>query len=435
MPIDIPSSAAEVDSRAKADVERELQQSNPFLKNSWLGAIVTAFSFRIYDFYLQLNIAVKQNFPDTATGEFLTRWAAIWGKQLTAATQATGNCVATGTLASTIPSGTTLSVSGVGDYDSTAAVDITAKTETIATLTRSGTTVTATTDSDHNLANNVSVTISGASDSAYNITAPVTVTAADEFQYEIVGTPSNEGSGSSAAFDTALIPIESVDFGLLLNLDAGTQLTLQSPIAGVDDTFTVEFGAIGGGSDIETEDSLRLRLLDRIQNPVANFNIAAIVEKAKEVSGVTRVFVQPVTPATGDVTIYFMRDNDVDPIPSAGEVTTTKNKILEIKPVNTSDAQVIVAAPTAVTTAYTFTALVPDTATTRTSITANLQQFYDENTSVGVDIEEDAYRGAIFNTVDTTTGDTVTSFTLSAPTGDITITSAQIGVLGTITYP
>ena len=66
--LNIPDSADEVVARSKADVQRELQQSNPFLKNSWLGAIVTGAANRIFDFYIQLNIAIRESFPDTATG-------------------------------------------------------------------------------------------------------------------------------------------------------------------------------------------------------------------------------------------------------------------------------------------------------------------------------------------------------------------------------
>jgi len=71
----------------------------------------------------------------------------------------------------------------------------------------------------------------------------------------------------------------------------------------------------------------------------------------------------------------------------------------------------------------------------QTAITANLQQFFKESTTVGVDVDEDAYRSAIFNTVDTATGDTVSTFGLSAPSGDVTIASGEIGALGSIVYP
>ena len=434
--LDLPESAVEVVKRAKADVQRELQSANPFLKNSWLGAIVTAAANRIYDFYLQLNIAIRESFPDTATGAFLTRWAAIWGKQILPATKSTGTIVATGTVGSSIPAGTVVAVSGVGNYTSTVSATIAASTININDLTRSGATATATTASDHGLADGVSVTISGASNAEYNTTADITVTAANEFQYAITGSPPNEiGTSATAAFTIASVPVQSDEFGTAYNIDSGTQFRLQSPIIGVDDILVSNFDAIGGGSDQETESELRARMLDRIQNPVAHFNVAAITEKAKEVSGVTRVFVQEITPALGQVTIYFMRDNDVNPIPVGADVANVKSKILEIKPANTDDDDVIVNAPTGVPVDFTLSALAPNTTTMQTAISANLRQFFDSRTSVGVNIDEDAYRAAIFNTVDTVTGDTVQTFALSTPAGDVVIAAGEIGILGTVTYP
>lgn len=434
--IDIPESAEEVEARSKADVQRELDQSNPFLKNSWLGAIVTGAANRIFDFYLQLTAAIVQSFPDSAFGSFLIRWAAIWGKQLLPASKSNGIAVATGTATSIIASGTILVVSGVGNFLSTASATISAQTINIDDLTRAGTTVTAKTTSDHGLADGVSTTIAGAASSEYNVTAVITVISSDEFQYEIIGTPPNEiGTSATASFTTASVPVESEDFGAETNLDAGTKLKLQSPIVGVDDTMTVDFGAVGGGTDQETEASLRSRMLDRIQNPVAHFNVAAITEKAKEIAGVTRVFVQEVTPAIGQVTIYFMRDNDENPIPTGSEVNTVKDNILTIKPANTADSDVIVLAPAGVDVDFTFSAISPNTSTMQQAVTANLRQFFDERTSVGVDIDEDAYRSAIFNTVDTVTGAVVQTFTLSLPIGDVAIATGEIGVLGNVVYP
>ena len=436
MPLNLPESAQEVEARSKADMQRELLDSNPFLKNSWLGAIVTASAFRIFDFYIQLKAALRENFPDTATGEFLVRWAAIWGKQKQAATQSNGNIVATGTAGSTILQGIILNVSGVGDFITTAERSIVASTVAINDLTRVGQTVTAITASDHNLANGVSVTHAGAANAEYNITALITVTGTDAYQYQIVGTPSDEiGTSATASFTTASIPVESVDFGILFDLSAGTKLQLQSPITGVDDTLTVDFNEIGGGTDQETDDGLRSRLLDRIQNPVAHFNVSEITERAKTVPGVTRVFIQEATPDLGQVTIHFMRDNDLNPIPVGSEVTKVKDKIIEIKPANTATVDVIVLAPIGVPVDFTFSALTPNTPTMQTAIDLNLRQFFDERTSVGVNIDEDAYRAAIFNTVDTVTGDRVLTFGLTIPAGDVTIAAGEIGILGLTVYP
>lgn len=436
MSLDIPETASEVDARSKADVQRELAQSNPFLKNSWLGAIVTAAANRIFDFYLQLKAAIRESFPDTATGDFLIRWAAIWGKTLTAASKSSGNVVATGVATSVIPSATTMTVTGVGDFVSTSAVTISNQVLNLVDITRSGQTATAKFAASHNLASGVSVAHAGAANTEYNGVFDITVTADDEYQFAVTGSPPDEiGSSATSSFTTASVPVESVEFGATVNLSAGTQLSLQSPIIGVDDTLTVDFGEIAGGTDQETETSLRTRMLDRIHSPVAHFNVSDITEEAKKIPGVTRVFVQEITPAVGQVTIYFMRDNDTNPIPAASEVTKVKDQILTIKPANTGDADVIVSAPTGVVVDFTFTALTPNTSTMRDAVSSNLRQFFDERTEVGVNIDEDAYRSAIFNTVDTVTGDLISTFTLPSPSGDVTVLDGEIGVLGNVVYP
>ena len=515
MSIQIPDSASDVELRAKTDVQRELSESNPFLKNSWLAALITSFANRIFDFYLQLKAAIRESFPDTATGSFLERWAAIFGKQKLAATQATGNVVATGTAGAIIPISTIMTHS-TGNYTSTSSSTISDQSILVASITRSGQTAIATTTSDHGLASNVTVTITGANETEYNITSVITITGLNTFQYQVVGSPSTPATGTiSAAFTSASVPVQSVVFGDDTNLDAGEKLKLQSPIVNVDDTLNVDFGAVGGGSEQETDASLRARMLERIQNPVAHFNGSDIINKAKEVSGVTRVFVQgagfvlnvvtvtsitrlgnvatvtlssaqnlssgqtvsitganeaeynavdvailvesdtifhyivtgtPTTPATGVIAstvtvgigqlrVFFMRDNDDNPIPSGLEVATVRDKIEEIVPANTDESSdLFVLSPSAVTTDFTFNALTPNTGTMKSAIIANLQEFYDESTSVGEDIDEDAYRSAIFNTVDTATGDVVKTFSLTIPTADIVISTDEIGVLGNVVF-
>jgi len=437
MSLNIPDSATEIIQRSKTDVQRELPTSNPFLKNSWLGALINMAGNRQFDFYLQLLEVQKQGRPDTATDTDLEEWAAIWGILRIAATAASGSIIAGGAPTTSIPINTIYKTSDGKTYTSTTTVVIAANSISVVSITRSGTTATATTTSNHNLADNISVTISGAVETDYNVTdAVITVTGLKTFTYQVANAPTTPATGAIlAGFNSIPVPVISDDFGADTNQLAGTLLTLQSPIVGADDDAGADFGELGGGTDQETDAAFKLRLLDRIQNPIAHFNVAEITAIAKEIAGVTRVFIQEITPAVGQVTIHFMRDNDADPIPSAGEVTTVKNKILTIKPANTADVDVIVLAPVAVPTAFTFSSLTPNTATMQTAVTANLKQFFAERTSVGVNIDQDAYRAAIFNTIDTVTGDEVTDFTLSAPVADITIAAGEIGTLGTVTYP
>lgn len=153
----------------------------------------------------------------------------------------------------------------------------------------------------------------------------------------------------------------------------------------------------------------------------------------------------PSSPATGTITstgtiplgriqIYFVRDNDDDPIPSVIEIADVKTAVLAITPANTPDVFVLVDAPVALPVAFTFTDLFPDTTTMRSAVEAQLQQFFDEQVDVGVDVDQDAYRSAIFTTVDIESGDSVETFTLSTPTTDITVAVNELPTLGAVTF-
>lgn len=436
MALNLPESATEVVNRAKTDVQRAVPGANPFLRNSWLSALITGYANRVYDFYLQLKEALRQAIPDTATGNYLVRWASIWGITRLPASAATGTVVFTGTAGNTVPTRTVVADSTGLEYETQADITLSDNVVTLSSLTQSGGVATATTPSAHNLASVVAVTIAGANETEYNGVQEITVTGDNTFTYQVTGAPASPATGTiTASFTTGAVAVVASELGAAGNQDADVELALQSPIAGVDNEAYVTYGALGGGADAESDTALRSRFLDRLQNPTANFNAAAIEAQAKLVLGVTRVFVQEITPAVGQVTVYFMRDGDDPAIPDSSEVTTVRNKLLEILPANTDPADLIVAAPTAVAIAFTFSAIAPNTTTMRQAVEDNLAQFFSEQTEVGEDVTEDAYRSAIYNTVDTVTGSRVTSFTLSTPTADVTIATGEIGTLGAVTFP
>ncbi|KKL62501.1 hypothetical protein LCGC14_2184580, partial [marine sediment metagenome] len=491
-----------------------LPELNPFLRDSFIDALIVGNAGQIFELYLQIQAALNEMFPDTATTTFLERWGDYVGITRNPATQATGGVTATGTAASSIPISTQLQTADGRTYETTVAATIAVEVLGVA-LTRTGTTVTGTTASEHMLANGVSVTIAGAVETEYNGAFSVIVTGLNEFQYEIVGTPTTPATGAiTATFTIASLNVLSVGFGQAQNADAGEIMTFTTPIAGVDTNATVQFGDIGGGTDIETDEELRERILARYRDPVANFNAAQIRNQARLVPGVTRVFVDeagtfldpltvtsitllgncatvttpvdhnlndcivvkiaganepeynldarillidndefiyivngsPSSPATGTITatpsippgqvrIFFTRDNDDDIIPSASEVATVKASILEIKPAHTADFDVIVLAPTAVTVDFTFASLAPNTTTMQQAVTANLEAFFREETTLGQDLTEVSYQSIIFQTIDPATGQKITDFLLSAPIGDITVPSGSLPVLGTVSFP
>ncbi len=514
MTISFPKNRKEVDNRAKADVKSQLATSNPWLKNSFLGALITGYAGRVYEFYLQMKNALLEMFPDTASGAYLERWGSYVGISRNPNTKANGYVVFTGDVGTVIPLGTQVSSSDGLIYSTTSVGTITSNTLSVSSLTRSSTTATVTTPSEHNLATGMTVTISGADQTAYNGDFVITVTDADTFKYTVSGAPASPATGTiTMSVDSISIPVESVDYGQITNQVSGAQLTVSSPISGADSTVYVPYLDISSGTDEETDEEYRARVIYRYQHPIALFNVSAITVQAFETPGVTRVWVKeagsvsdalavssvtrsgqlvivttsalhnledgqyvtisgadqtdynvltkvivlgdytfayainttPTTPATGtilatpsipngQVKVYFMRDDDTNPIPSSLEVQAVKDKILEIKPAHVASGDVIVKAPVGVSTDFVFTELTPNTQEMQTAIANSLTTLFTESIDVGVTIPSHAYIAAIWQTVDEK-GNLVESFTLSSPAGDVAISEGQIGTLGTITYP
>lgn len=438
MPLIVPTNA-DVVARAIADVELALAEfgGRPALQNSWLRGLIVAYANRVFDFYFSLEQAVLEALPDTAV-DLLEQWAAIFGVARIQGARSTGNVIISGTVGTLIPKATFLA-SGAGKrYQTTGNQTIAVQSFSVASITRSGSTATLTTAQPHKLGSQIKITVTGANQAEYNVVGVTpTITGASTLTYQVTGSPVTPATGTILlGFTEAVLVVEAEVLGSTEDQPFDVALKLESPIAGVDDVARVDFSGLGGGAAQETTTALRERLLDRIQNPVAHFNVAEITAVAKSVAGVTRVFVQEITPAVGQVTIYFMRDNDVDsPIPSGSEISAVNVVIQAIRPANSAAADVMVLAPTAVTVNFIFTALTPNTSTMKAAITASLQQFFKERTEVGVSVKSDGYRAAIFQTVDTVTGDVIQSFTLTSPVGDVAVAAGSIGVLGTITYP
>ena len=79
-------------------------------------------------------------------------------------------------------------------------------TETVSTLTRSGTTATATTATVHNYVSGDLVTVAGADQTEYNIAARVTVSTSTVFTYTVSGTPATPATGTITAIGPGIVP-------------------------------------------------------------------------------------------------------------------------------------------------------------------------------------------------------------------------------------
>lgn len=132
------------------------------------------------------------------------------------------------------------------------------------------------------------------------------------------------------AAGTATVTIASVTMGAATRLVVGAVLTLQSPIAGVDATATVAT-IVQDGDDTERLEALRIRLLEYLAEPAHGGTVADYAAWAKEVAGVTRVWVTPLGLGPGTVLVYFARDLDSGSgavaIPDSGEIAAVQAKL------------------------------------------------------------------------------------------------------------
>lgn len=431
MPIAFPE-FSDIVARTRADVQATLPDLDPTLENSLIDAIVTSHASRIADVYADLARAIRERFPQTATGESLDDLGEVFGVTRLAATKASGTAVLPGTAGTAIPAGTLFNAASGRVYASTASASIGAVSLSVAILTRSGTTATATFAAPHGMASGLTVAIAGADQADYNGAFVVTALSETELQYSVSGSPATPATGSITASATiASVPVEAQETGASGNLASGARLSLATTIAGAGAQAFVTFLGVTGGSDIETDARFSPRIIDKRASLVALFSAPAIRQQAQTVPGVTRVLVKEVTPNPGQTTVYFLREDDEgSAIPDAGEVATVKTKLLEIKPAHMVDDDLIVAAPTPLAATFVFTALSPDTPELRAAIESNLAALFREQVDIEQVVSEDKYRGVISTTIDPASGRGVDSFTLSSPVGALDPGAGGIVVYG-----
>jgi len=170
MPIDIPS-ISEIQQRIIGDLILSInsgqldtsKQIDPTIRNSVARGIVDAMAAGFDENNDVLNQILIQIFPQTATDEFLELWASLFGISRKSAVKAGGFIVFEGTASASIPASTALqSANGIG-YTTVNVATILSQTISVTSITRSGSTATVTTTSNHNLATGCKVSITNSS--------------------------------------------------------------------------------------------------------------------------------------------------------------------------------------------------------------------------------------------------------------------------------
>src|SRR6516164_1850499 len=141
------------------------------------------------------------------------------------------------------------------------------------------------------------------------------------------------------------VAIQALDPGAAGNLDAGTALSMQTPVAGVTGVTVV---SLEGGTDDETDDELRARILKRIREPPMGGDATDYEQWALAVPGVTRAWSFPQEMGVGTMTLRFMMDDlrrDYGGFPQPDDVAAVAEYIDTVRPVTVKDMFVVAPIP------------------------------------------------------------------------------------------
>lgn len=344
-------SMPELVDRIAADIEARVPGADARLRRNNLAVLGRVEAGVAHGLYGYISWVAKQVIIDTAEGEILERWAAVWGRSRNAAVAASGELQFAGLDGVRIPAGTVVRRSDGVEFTTQQLVVVT---------------------------------------------------------------------GGSAT-----VPVLASDTGVGGNTDAGTRLTLAAQVMGLNATVTVAAGGLKGGTDIESDESLRARLLERIQAPPQGGAVNDYATWAREVPGVTRVWVKPQWLGEGTVGVFFVRDDDEpDNIPDEDEVAAVQAYIDARRPVT---ADVVALAPEVLPVDMTIE-VVPDTPEVRAAVAAELRDVFRREAEPGGTLLISHLREAVSLSL----GEV--DHTIEVPGGNVVAGPGQIPALGTITW-
>lgn len=186
---------------------------------------------------------------------------------------------------------------------------------------------------------------------------------------------------------TATVTIEALETGLIGALDVGSEVTLVTPLVGVDAIATIA-SVTNAATDRESDDSLQSRLIAEFAQRAQGGAKQDYISWAKTVSGVTRVF--PYGLAGSVVNIFFVLDDDpVSRIPDGTDETNVENAIDQAnrRPIG---SYLLIEAPSEVSFDVTLTDFVGDLTGLETAVEAYFlakEMYVDSNLSrQGIDL-------------------------------------------------
>jgi uncharacterized phage protein gp47/JayE len=265
-----------------------------------------------------------------------------------------------------------------------------------------------------------SVTVTGLSGAV--IPAGARLLRADRAEYSV------EQAALIASDGTGTISVEALTLGAAGNAQPGTELRFVSPVAGVAAAGTVGALGLGGGAEIESDESLRARLRARVQRAPHGGAAHDYIAWALEVPGVTRAWVRVIPPCQVRV-LFTMDESYPNGIPLPQDVANVQAHIEARRPVT---AMVIVKAPNPVPVDFVIQSLVPESNAAipdvRAAIIAELKDMILRDGAPGLPLLVSHVREAI--SIAAGEWDHVPL----SPAGNVMIGPEQLPVFGAVTW-
>lgn len=253
------------------------------------------------------------------------------------------------------------------------------------------------------------------------------VIAAGTLYQNSAGTRYSVDADITIAAGTGTGTVTAVDAGESANMDAGATLVLVAPVAGVDNNATVDVDGLAGGADIESVDSWRARLLQRIQEPPQGGSLPDYYRWVREAHpAVTDPWVKPHAAGIGTITIRFMTYGSTpDGIPDPQVVQAVFDYVSSKRPVKAKE--MFVFAPEPYVTDYEI-AISPNTQAVRDAVTQQLADLHRREAAPGV-FPKISHIGEAVSLAD---GEE--DHVLISPAVPPVLTANQIPVLGAISW-
>ena len=224
------------------------------------------------------------------------------------------------------------------------------------------------------------------------------------------------------------VPVRALDPGAAGNLTADTRLGITDAVPGLDQTAAV-IDDFFGGTDEETDEELRARVLRRIRQPPQGGAAYDYEAWALAVPGVTRAWCAPVEMGMGTVTVQFMMDGlraDNGGFPTAADIEAVTAYLDKKRPVAVKDMFVLAPLPQPID--LDIINLNPDTPDIRAGIEESVNEMLYVYAAPGQTI----YAAWKFAAVMAVPG--VISFNMQTVTDDLMPSPGHLAVLGDLYY-